>query len=273
MKITLLLIVSAGLSFLTLIPTSNANPPCVSYYSTPTYYPAPTYYSTPTYYPTQTYITPTYVEKKNYDVSPVVVVGVPVSSLGLDYYYSVGDELREEVIADKVAARLSRTRQETTTTRTVTEKTPGFYIERSQQTAVRGQQTTGYQQTVQGSGVRYQEQSQNVVSAEIGMEAFNIFAEETQQAPGNYHSNTNITSLFSQSCSRCHKQNTDKPGSINLFSEEPNKDDEYSRRERVYNSVLPDETGKSHMPKNGQPLNENDLNKIREWFREVGGQV
>jgi mono/diheme cytochrome c family protein len=272
MKIILSLIISVGLSFLILIPNSNANPPCASYYPAPTYYPPTTYYSTPTYYPTQTYVAPTYVEKKNYDVSPVVVVGVPVSSLGLDYYYSVGDELREEVIADKVAARLSRSRQEVTTTRTVTEKTPGFYIERStQQAAVNSQgrqyqQTAGYQQTVQGSG-----QSQNVVSAEIGMEAFNIFGEETQQAPGDYHAN--ITSLFSQACSRCHKQNTDKPGSINLFSEELNKDDEYSRRERVYNSVRPDETGKVRMPRNGQPLNENDLNKIREWFREVGGQV
>jgi hypothetical protein len=262
MKIILSLIISIGISFLILIPTSNANPPCVSYYS------APTYYSTPTYYPTQTYVAPTYVEKKNYDVSPVVVVGVPVSSLGLDYYYSVGDELREEVIADKVAARLSRTRQETTTTRTITEKTPGFYIERSQQTAVRGQETGVGRQ---GTGVRYQESGQNVISAEIGIEAFNIFGEESRQE--DYHSNTNVTSIFSQSCNRCHKPNTDKPGSINLFSEAPNKDDEYSRRERVYNSVRPDETGKAHMPKNGQPLNENDLNKIREWFREVGGQV
>lgn len=260
MKIILSLIILVGISFLILIPTSNANPPCVSYYSTPTYYPPTTYYSTPTYYPTQTYVAPTYVEKKNYDVSPVVVVGVPVSSLGLDYYYSVGDELREEVIADKVAARLSRSRQEVTTTRTVTEKTPGFYIERSTQQAA-----------VTSQAIQYQQTNQNVVTTEIGIEDFNIFREETQQVQGDYHAN--ITSLFSQACSRCHKQGRETPGSINLFSEATNKDDEYSRRERVYNSVLPDETGKAHMPKNGQPLNENDVNKIREWFREVGGQV
>lgn len=46
----------------------------------------------------------------NYNtVDNVIVVGIPVQGLGLDYYYSVGDELREKRIADSVIRRLQVT--------------------------------------------------------------------------------------------------------------------------------------------------------------------
>ena len=41
--------------------------------------------------------------QQQYEVNPVVVIGVPVSNLGVPYYWSVGETLREEAIAQKAA--------------------------------------------------------------------------------------------------------------------------------------------------------------------------
>ena len=54
-------------------------------------------------YAVQQYVAP--VQYSQYVQQPIVI-GVPVNQLGLGYYYSVGDQLREERIAELVSQRL-----------------------------------------------------------------------------------------------------------------------------------------------------------------------
>ncbi len=51
------------------------------------------------YYGYNGYAYPYYNNYNYQNVDNVIVVGIPVQGLGLDFYYSVGDELREQRIA------------------------------------------------------------------------------------------------------------------------------------------------------------------------------
>jgi mono/diheme cytochrome c family protein len=182
---------------------------------------------------------------QQYAVNPVVVIGVPVSNLGVPYYWSVGQELREERIAER-AANLVKNKQGNVTKQ---ERTNGRPV------------STQPQQPSPGVILDF-----DLVSAAASVSA------PVQSPVGVSDLDAQVKAIFAESCIRCHKPGSARPGlqllnaDGSLFKERDWKA-ELQRREAVYDSVRGTE-GVSPMPKNAEQLADDKIELIYLWLRE-----
>jgi len=153
---------------------------------------------------------------------PAAVVALPVSSLGVPYYFSVGDYLREdkiaEIVTQKVTSRLAA--------------------------------GAGAVAPATRAG------NKPVPSAPAPASAPELDAK--------------VQSIF-EACVNCHKPGTAKAG-VTLFAadgslyQDANTGTEMVRRWRILDAVTggPDV---NFMPKNGNPLTDEDVDTVRKWLR------
>lgn len=179
-----------------------------------------------------------------YEVNPVVVIGVPVSNLGVPFYWSVGQELREERIAEKAAALVNKNKDNSGQIQQVQRQQP--------QVAPAPGPGVLLDFDLVGSEIAHQTQAQTPsISSEL---------------------DSRVQKIFSDSCIRCHKPGSDKPALrlVNadggLFKSLDWKD-EFKRRQSIYDAVRGTE-GVSQMPKNADQLNDESIEVIYLWLRE-----
>jgi hypothetical protein len=174
-----------------------------------------------------------YYEKK--EVNPVLVIGVPVTNLGLPYYYSVGADLREEALIEKITKTMK------------------------QQNLIPQQQqaTPAYNQVQQAA---YEAQPQQ---AEL---VFNIIGGNAVVAQSDDLDKRVYAILDSNRCATCHKAGQSKPGGVQLFNSDgtlfkaQNPAIEKNRRKAVY-----DQIAEGLMPKNGKVIKGTDTEVLRKW--------
>ena len=178
-----------------------------------------------------------------YETNPVVVIGVPVSNLGVGYYWSVGAELREQRVA-QLAAELVNKKQ-------------------APATKVQQQPTVA---PAPGPGIAL---DFDLISSAV--------TEQPTAAPGQITElDQKVQNIFSQSCSRCHKPGTEKPA-LKLLNADGSLfkaldwKTELQRRQLVYDSVRHTENV-SAMPKNADQLDDESLETVYQWLREKANQ-
>lgn len=169
------------------------------------------------------------------EVNPVVVVGVPVANLGLPYYWSVGEELREDRVAAKAAALVQNKPK---------------VAPKLDPPAQKGE--AGVSLDFDLIGGEASAQTKPLVNATA--------------LDGQIHG------IFKESCASCHKPGKTIRG-IALLSpdgelfKDANPTAEAKRRWRIYDSVFGGD-GVSQMPK-GSPLPDDKVETIRLWTRET----
>lgn len=169
------------------------------------------------------------------EVNPVVVVGVPVANLGLPYYWSVGEELREDRVAAKAAA-----------------------LVKSEKPA----------KQEKSSPVRQPEAGVNLDFDLIGGEA----AAQSKPVQNSSALDNQVLAIFKESCISCHKPGKAIRGILLLSQDgelhkDANPQTETKRRWKIYDSVFGGE-GVSQMPKGGS-LPDDKVETIRLWTRET----
>ena len=179
-----------------------------------------------------------YQQNYEYQVNPVVVIGVPVSNLGVPFYWSVGQELREERVAERAAALIQKSKPEaprqTPAPAPVKEPSAGVSLDFD---------------LIAGTA----SSSAPVLGAETALD-------------------TQVKALLTQNCIRCHKPGNSKPG-VQLFNtdgslfKEHDWKAEVRRRESVYDSLRGTE-GVSPMPKNAEQLADEKIELVYQWLRE-----
>lgn len=178
---------------------------------------------------------------QHYDQN-VLIVGVPVSNLGVPYYWSVGDDLREDRIAKKTAEILRRE------SKPVTGREP-----RKPPSPDGGAQAKPADSPLPSR--------------------FDIIGGGGDKPVVAGKRDAEVLAIFETSCSSCHKPGKALKG-ITLLREdgqifhEKNFAAEAKYRFRVYDSVFGGE-GVNLMPKNASPLGNDKVETIRNWQREL----
>lgn len=172
----------------------------------------------------------------------VLIVGVPVANLGTPYYWSVGDDLREERIAQKTAEILAKQK-----TNSGKEKAP------SQQKPAPAKQVNIF-----GSPKASEDSPED-----DGVQRVKFVDNETDKA---------VLGIFKESCIQCHQPGKVLKG-IKLLTEEGNlhhedtvvKESKY--RFRVLDSCFGGNV--NAMPKGAAPLSNDKIELLRNWHREI----
>lgn len=199
-----------------------------------------------------------YYNNGQYYDQNVLIVGVPVSNLGLPYYWSVGDDLREERIAQKTAEIIRKSssggeRGGASGSKGVTRET-----KKPAQASAPAKKAG-----VNLFGAPKEDQEENA-GEDGGTDEVSIPATDTDKA---------VLAIFKESCANCHKPGKAIKG-IALFTDdgelyhEKSIAKEIKSRFRVYNSVFGG-PNVNLMPKNGSPLSNDKVETIRQWLSEV----
>ena len=182
-------------------------------------------------------------------VNPVVVIGVPVSNLGVPYYWSVGDELREDRIAQKVSEKLKGGQAPAKTSQSNTRP--------AREVVAPGP----------GPGILL---DFDLVSGAVDRP---YLPGEPSSKPGQITElDQKVAGIFAKNCARCHKPGTDKPAlrllnaDGSLYKPSDFKAD-LKHRQLVYDAVRGTD-GVSSMPKNGEQLPDEELETLYLWLRE-----
>lgn len=253
----LFVLLAGGLSLIILSPANVQASGCYSGYNSYGYGYNTTY--------TPTYAAPTY-EKSYYDVSPVVVIGVPVTGLGLDYYYTVGDELREERLANAVAARLQQSSSPQVLSRNV-QSTYGYGYNNTQIQTQTQQQYAAPAQVQQQQSMRTDE---SLTDSDFSVVTSNTYGNSYAQQTPKVNFDSLAHNIFTSDCRKCHGPGVSKSGIVLLAGDgslykDPDPMREQQRRQAIYASILPDAQGKVAMPKNGVSLSADKISIINEW--------
>jgi mono/diheme cytochrome c family protein len=211
-----------------------------------------------------------YTHYQHQTINYPVVIGVPLSDLGINYYFSVTPQKREERIVEQVAKEIISNMNKN-----------GYGILMPVQVQ---QQTTTVQQTVPVEQAQQQAQQQpGPATGQMPIQQMPIQGSQPQQAQMPIVGQPNqqvdpvqiqqqvadkfqILSLFQKKCLGCHKPGEIK-NNVKLFNSDGSLvDSDLSTRMDILNSVLRKE-GVTAMPPS-QPLTADEKRIVINWIQE-----